>query len=218
LKKNNQLFPELRPTERILRIIAEYVFPPLEKEGFKLLKSGYIKREVNQYIQEIRFSRSKWNTGNEICAFTPNFTVIIKNYKKWHEFKYDELPLNDVLYSLTAKYLKDWNRELYEYDSYDFAKDDNYRIIELLNGNISKCGLPFFNKLSNYQTAVQLLVASEHYYIAPKMIDICLMNEDYKLANEVVKWFRDYEKTERSEFMESTLAGMSNREKKIKEL
>ncbi len=44
------------------------------------------------------------------------------------------------------------------------------------------------------------------------MIDICLMNEDVKLANQVLTWFRNYERTGKSDFMESTLNDMNDRE------
>jgi len=215
-KKTNQLYPELSPTERIPKIIKECIFPPLKKEGFKILKSGLsIKRTQASFQQEIWFSKSKWNIENDICAFTPHFTVTLKNYKKWHNSEFGEPPINDVLESHTAHYIHGWNGDLFDNDDYDLAKDDNERIVELLNENILTQGIPFLEQLSNYKSATKYLMDSERYYLAPKMIDICIINEDFQLANVVGNWFRNYERTGESEFKESTLKEMDQRGRKL---
>lgn len=215
-KKTNQLYPEFSPTERIPKIIEEFIFPPLEKKGFKILKSGLsIKRTIDIFQQEIWFSKSKWNIENEICAFTPHFTVTLKNYKKWHLSEYGEQPMNDVLESHTANYIDGWNKELFDGNNYDLAKDDNMRIVELLNKNTANHGLAFLEHLTNYESAVEHLMKSERFYLAPKMIDICLINEDFQTANDVLSWFRNYERTGESEFMESTLNDMVQGERKL---
>ena len=212
-RKRNQLYPNLNPTERIPAVIREYVFPELEHIGFRIMKSGLsIKNEENQFRQEIWFSKSKWNIGNEICSFTPHFAVPISSYNKWHEKQYGEKPLNDVLEAHAANYIDGWQDDLFDGNDYDLAKDDNHRIVELLLENITKSGLRFLAARSNHSTAVDFLVKKEHYFIAPKMIDICLMHEDIKLANEVLTWFRNYERRGKSDFMESTLSDMNHRE------
>ncbi|MFT7150529.1 MAG: hypothetical protein ACI82Q_002395, partial [Nonlabens sp.] len=211
------LYPDFNPTERIPKVIAEFIFPQLEKEGFNLLKSGLsIKRTKDIFKQDIWFSKSKWNIENEICAFTPQFTVTLKNYKKWHKSEYKSEPLNDVLESHAANYITGWSDELFDNDNYDLAKDDNRRIVELVNKNIANHGLPFFEHLSNYKLAVEHLMNSESFYLAPKMIDICIINEDFRKADSIAKWFRNYEQTGESEFMESTLNEMDQRELKLK--
>tara|TARA_B100001245_G_C22745061_1_gene361066 strand:- start:63 stop:734 length:672 start_codon:yes stop_codon:yes gene_type:complete len=215
-KKTIQHYPKLGPTERIPKIIEEFIYPPLEKKDFKILKSGLsIKRTIDIFQQEIWFSKSKWNIENEICAFTPHFTVTLKNYKKWHLSEYGEQPMNDVLESHAANYINSWNKELFDNDDYNLAKDDNSRIVQLLNENIANYGLPFLERLSNYESAVEHLMKSERFYLAPKMIDICIIKEDFQTANDVLSWFRNYERTGKSEFMESTLKDMNQRECKI---
>ena len=212
-KDNNQLYSDLSPTDRVPKIITEYIFPPLEEQGFRILNSGLsIKRNFNQFIQEIWFSRSKWNTGSSICAFTPHFEVILKGYEKWHLSRYEIKPLNNFFFGRTALYLEDWNKELYDSNDYDLAKDNNFRIIKLLNENIAKCGLSFLNTLSNYKTAVDFITKNEHYFLAPKLVDICLMDNDPYQAEEVLKWFRNYERTGESEFMELTIKDIEVRE------
>lgn len=186
----------------------EFVFPSSEKEGFKILKSGLsIKRTVRIFNQEIWFSKSKWNNENEICAFTPNFSVSIKGYDKWHKSQYG---------GNSANYIESWNPELFDDNDYDLAKDDNKRIVELLNQNIENVGIPYLTTLSKYDSAVEHLIESERYYLAPKMIDICIINEDLQAANNILIWFRNYERADESKFMESTLNDMNQRELKLK--
>lgn len=215
-KKTNQLYLEFSPTERIPKIIEEFIFPPLEKKGFKILKSCLlIKRTVDIFQQEIWFSKSKWNIENEICAFTPHFTLTLKKYKKWHLSEYGEEPMNEILEGHAANYIDGWNKELFDNDVYDFAKFDNSRIVQLLNENIANQGLPFLELLSNYKSGIEHLMKSERFHLAPKMIDICIMNEDFRTANSILSWFRSYEQTGESEFIESTLNDMDKREHKL---
>lgn len=215
-KKSNQIYPELNPTERIPRIIQEFIFPPLEKEGFKILNSGLsIKRNTNIFTQEIWFSRSKWNIENEICAFTPHFSTTIKGYNRWHKSKYGDNPLNDVLYGRAANYIQGWNKELFDGNDYDLAKNDNKRIIQLLNENIKLAGLSHLLELSNYKTAIDFLRDSKHYYLTPKMIDICFIAKDFKMARGVLKWFREYEQTGESNFSDSTIKDIELRVKEL---
>ena len=215
-KKTNQLYSELSPTERIPKVIEAFIFPPLKNKGFKMLKSGLsIRRTTDIFQQEIWFSKSKWNIENKICAFTPHFTVTLKNYKKWHMSEYGKPPMNDVLESHSANYIEGWNKELFDSDDYDLAKDDNEHIVRLLNENIANYGLPFLERLSNYKSAVEHLMTAECYYLAPKMIDICIIHEDFRAANDVLNWFKDYEQTGESEFMESTLNDINQRERKL---
>lgn len=216
-KTKTQLYPDLSPTDRIPRIIQEFVFPSLEEKGFKILKSGLsIRRIVDTYQQEIWFSKSKWNVANEICAFTPHFSVKIKNYKKWHLREYGERPLNDFLEGHAANYIDGWNTDLFDCDEYDLSRDNNLQIIKLLNQNIVNCGIPFLEQFSNYKSAFEYLMKSERYYIAPKMIDLCFMQKDFVMAKEIVNSFRNYKQTGESDFMESTLKEMSQRESKLK--
>ena len=136
--------------------------------------------------------------------------VSILSYKKWHEKQYGKKPLNDIFEAHAANYIDSWNIELFDGNDYDLAKDDNHRIVELLIENITKRGLKFLTTMSKHSTAVGLLVKKERYFRAPMMIDICLMNEDVKLANQVLTWFRNYERTGKSDFMESTLNDMND--------
>ena len=215
--KKSQFYPNLSPAERIPKVIKEYIYPTLEKEGFKILKTELsIKREVNNlFVQEIWFSKSKWNVDNEICAFTPHFSVSIKGYNRWHTKQYGEKPLNEILDGRAANYIDGWSKEFFDGNDYDLAKDDHNHIVQIINHNISKSGLPFLDTLADYLSAVDFLIREERYFKAPAMIDICLMNDDLEKAREIFNWFRKYEKTGESEFMEATLHDMQRREKII---
>jgi len=215
--KKNQLFPELNPSERIPKLIREHIFPKLEKSGFKLLKSGLsIKQKNTSFQQEIWFSKSKWNTVNDTCAFTPHFKITIINYNKWCKNQYGKKPISDTLEELTANYIAGWSNELFNNDKYDLATDDNEKIVDVLNTNMVKAGLKFLNTLSEYSSAVDFLMKEERYFIAPKMIDICLMSNDSKKASMVLDWFRAYEQTGESEFMETTLDDIKERAQVLK--
>ena len=215
----NQLFAEMNPTERIPKVIKEFIFPSLEKKGFRILKSGLsIKRTVGIFNQEIWFSKSKWNIENEICAFTPQFNVTLNNYKRWHLLEYGLEPTNVLLESHAANYIDGWNTELFDNDNYDLAKDDNYSIVELVRANILNYGLPLLEQLSHYKSASVHLMTCERYFLAPKIIDICIINKDIGMAKRVLDWFRNYQQRQESEFMDSTLNDMELREIRINSL
>lgn len=212
-KKKIQYYADLSPSERIPEIIKEFIFPELEKIGFKILKSGLlIKREKNGFIQEIWFSKSKWNTGNEICEIEPHFSVTRKNYIKWYKDFYKTDLNADIVLSNSAYYIEGWDLKTFDGSKYDFAKHDNQILVDLIVNNILDKGLVFLDTLSDNDTLTKYLMNDERYYKAPMMIDLKFMVNDYENAKKISDWFWDYKNKSDDDFMESTIIEMIKRQ------
>jgi len=218
-KMKKQYYSNLSPSERIPKIIAEYIFPELEKIGFKMLKSGLsIKRDKNEFIQEIWFSKSKWNYGTVICEIEPHFTVTAKKYKRWHKSFYERDLLSDVVLSDSAKYVDGWDLKSLDGNMYDFAKFDNDELIDLLLRNIFAYGLKYLDSLSDIDSLTDYLIKEERYFKAPMMIDFQLMQHDYQKAKMISDWFWDYKNKSDDDFLDSTIEEMTERKRIINNL
>src|ERR1035437_4262904 len=123
------LFTDLKAGDRIDKVIETYIFPDLEKLGFKLSKSKPLKitRSINDFEQEIFFQKCKDN-GTELVAFLPHFSVRCKTYKKWHKNKYgietrykkeDDLILG---YKAHAHDIPGWTNDYFGALWYDLTK------------------------------------------------------------------------------------------------
>ena len=103
LLKIEKLYIELSPTERIPRIVSEYIYPHLKTLDFKLSNSGLsMKRTFGSLHQDIWVSLNRRNIGEEVCSFTPHFSSTIKQYPRWRKAEYGSEPLNDVLMGCSA--------------------------------------------------------------------------------------------------------------------
>ncbi|WP_303920653.1 hypothetical protein [Draconibacterium sediminis] len=216
VKKKKQYYSDLAPSERIQKIIKEFIFPELENLGFKLLKSGLsIKRDKDGFVQEIWFSKSKWNTGNEICEIEPHFSVTNKNYKKWYKNYYQKDLKTNIILADSAKYIDGWDLDSLDGYKYDFAKHDNQILIDLILKGIKDCGLKYLDTLCDVNSMTEYLMTNKRYFKAPMMIDFQLMNKDYKKAKLVSEWFWNYRNNSGEDFMVETINDMNEREEKI---
>ncbi len=214
-RNKSNLYADLKPGDRIYKIIETYIYPDLERCGFTMSKSKLsITRQVGDFKQEISFQKSKWNNGNKVVAFDPHFTVTIKNYKNWYKKKYSAEPLNDCVLGARANYIPNWNKAYYQNGWYDFARDDNKNIIEVLKSNINQNGLFYLNSLSERQSAILFILKSgSFYYKAPMLFDFAIQLNNKDLAARILKWFDEYILLRQSDFRKDTLEEMDIRTK-----
>lgn len=211
-KKKTQYYTDLSPFERIPKIIKEFIFPNLENYGFKISASGLsIKREKDGFIQEIWFSKSKWNNGNEICEIEPNFSVTRKKYKKWYKDYYKTDLKTDIVLTNSAQYIDGWDLKSLDGYKYDFAKHDNKKLVDLILKNTIDKGFVLLDSLSNIDSLTTILMKDEKYFKAPMMIDFQFMREDYHKAKIISDWFWDYKNKSNDDFMETTISEMIDR-------
>ena len=90
--RGKQLYPELKPGERIVKLIKEFLEPELSKEGFVFFKSKMQFTKLHDIFEyDIYFSRSKYNSGNQCVRFDVLLSVSSPKYASW-EKEFYELP------------------------------------------------------------------------------------------------------------------------------
>ncbi len=211
-KSDKYLFPDLKPGERIYKVIETFIYPDLQKIGFKMNKSSLsINRKVGDFKQVIYFAKNKYNSGNEVVSFDPHFSVTSRFYVKWHKKNYGVEPINDSIYGSRAHYLPNWNHEYFNDWWYDLAIDNNKEIVKVLKSNIENNGVPYLNILSDKRSAIDFIMSKSKYYKAPMLIDFAFMLEDKMLAEKILTWFSEYANSTDNELNERILNDISIR-------
>lgn len=212
------LYSELKPNDRIRTILTEFILPELEPLGFKLLKSELtFKRDIGDFQHTIYFQKTKWNSGNEVCKFKPHLGIYSNALKKYYAKNGTEISENPLIHNRQAEYLECWNHELYENSWYDLVNYDNNKVVELLKYNLLNCGMEFF-KHSESQTGMvdYIMSLNSYYYLTPTLFDICKMYDKKEKANELLKWFRNFQKNPEKKFSEDILESVTERENELK--
>ncbi len=138
------IYKELNPTERIPKIIREYIFPSFDKHGFNILKSGLIIKKIeNDFVYEINVFKNHRNIGDFVCAFDMHASIQSSFYNKWYKKTYGKKIQNSYVFSEKIENLE--NSTLDPYIDFDLAIYDNYCLIKLINENIESSIIPFFN-------------------------------------------------------------------------
>lgn len=213
------MYPELKPADRIRKVIEVHIFPDLEKLGFKMHKSTLsITRKVGDFKQEMHFQKNKWNQGNETVGFSLIFNVSFPKYLKWHLSNYGAEPMNDGVAGTTVWGMKDWPVDFSSSSWYDLAAENNIKLVEAVKHNILTIGLDYFDSYSTKEKAIETTIASRSYYaMCPLLFDLALILDNKNLAETVIFWFDDFVSKEKAVFNENTLKDVELRKEKLKE-
>lgn len=182
------IYNDLNPTERIPKIIREYIFPTFENFGFRILKSGLtIKKNENDFVYTINIYKNHRNTGNFVCAFTIYANIQSSSYNKWYKETYGNKLLNSYIISRQIQDLR--YSTINPYIDFDLALYDNDCLIKLINENIEPSIIPFFNQVNSIEDALNLLKKEKDLFTAPMMLDLCEMLGQEDTAKEIITWF-----------------------------
>ncbi len=185
------LYADLKPGDRIHKIIEEYIYPDLKNKGFKLKKSPLsLIRTLGQLEQTIHFQKNLHNSGNVTAAFDISFHISFKSYKTWHLEKYNKSIINEAVASV--KYGRDipnWSNDFTSSLWYDLAQTDNVKIIDVLKNNINNYGLKYLDSYSDFQTSINTIKEKNLFYQTPLIYDFCVFLNDKKQAAEILTWF-----------------------------
>src|SRR5690606_27710442 len=106
----------------------------LEKFGFRYLKSEMcFKRTYGEFVNEISFQKNKWNSGNEVCAFKPILSIYSVELPKY--LKNTKENNRSGFLGGSVEYVDDWINDYFD-GYYNLAKNDNFKIIEILKKNL----------------------------------------------------------------------------------
>ena len=212
------LYSDLKPNDRIRKILTEFILPELEPIGFKLLKSELtFKRDIGDFQHTIYFQKTKWNSGNEVCKFMPHLAIKSNSLKKYYAKNGSKVSGDLTIHNRQAEYLECWNKEMLENGWYDLVNYDNNKVVESLRDNLLNCGMEFF-KHSESETGIvdYIMSRNSYYYLTPSLFDICKMYNDKEKAAKLLNWFRDFQKNPEKKFDDSILESVTIRETELK--
>lgn len=198
------LYPELPPKKRFLKILEEHILPGLQKDGFELLRSGpSLKKTEGSFEWFVNFQATKWNSGNIICRYNPYFTVKNSDYRKY-------LKANPKLargsgtegYVGTTSGVQHWDKTTFSADgtrayfleNNDFAKFDNYQLVDKTIKNIRTVGVRYFKMMSDLDSIKKFYMTNKQRKDAPMLIDLCYVLNRKSDIKSIFDWFDSIEK------------------------
>lgn len=186
-------YSELKPGERIRKLIEEFVQPKLTPLGFKLLKSELtFKRKVGDFTQEIYFAKNQRNFGNTIVCFWTILSVKSNYYVKWHEKTYGFKAMNEFVESWYDNHIKTWNTDYWNGGQYDLTEFDNVKLMNDLTKNILTIGIPLLDKVSEWESAADNLMERQRFGFISKIFDFYILAGKEEKAIESIKTAEDY--------------------------
>jgi len=213
--KINFFQPDLKPSDRIEKLLIEFILPEMLKFDFKYLKSEMcFKRNYGEFVNEISFQKNKWNAGNEVCAFKPILSIYSVELPKY--LKTSKENNRSGFLGGSVEYIDGWSTKYFD-GYYNLAKEDNFSIIETLNENLITIGIPYFECFKTYLELVDHYIKNEkRYYMAPTLFNLCEMNNDKEKAESILNWFLNFQKNSQKEFHQDTLDRIENCKMKLK--
>lgn len=185
------LYADLKPGDRIHKIIDEYIYPDLKDKGFKLKKSQLsLVRTLGRIEHTIHFQKNIHNSGNFKAAFDISFHTSFKSYKTWHLEKYNKSIINEAItWQKAGRDIPNWSNDFTSSFWYDLAQTDNVKIIDVLKNNIINYGLKYLDLYSDFQKCINTIVEKNLYYQTPLIYDFCVFLNDKKQAEKNLTWF-----------------------------
>ena len=158
--KGKQLYAELKPGDRIVKLINEFLGPELLKDGFVFSKSKMQFTRLNDIFEyHIYFSKSRYNSGNECVRFDIILSVFSPTYASW-EKKFYDLPKkqNGFISNGNAEFSRNGDKQFYEAGWYDLAKHHNEKLMNVVLKNLKTDGFAYFDNFKDIDTAIHTLM------------------------------------------------------------
>lgn len=195
-KRKRIKYADLKPGDRIRKLVEEYVEPELSKIGFKLLKSKLtFKRKVGEFTQEIYFAKNQRNFGDTVVSFWTILSVESNFYVKWHEDTYGFKPMNEFICSWYDSHIETWNSEFWNGEQYDLTEFDNDKLMVDLTKNILNIGIPLLNKVSDWESAADYQMSNQRFGFISKIFDFYVLADKKEKAIESLKMAEEYFKS-----------------------
>jgi hypothetical protein len=195
-KEINLIYPEIGVSVRINKIFEDYILPNIEHLGFKLLKSELkLVRNVGDFKQTIYIQKSRRNSADVCIKFNLIFTVEYVKYKKWFENKYNETLTNDFRNNNSTLWgthddIPNWGESLNSVGWYNLLTRDNYEIVKEINDKLVKIAIPYMDKFSNLESAIENNMKGQKFTKTAMMLDFCEIIGNRKTANEIIDWYK----------------------------
>lgn len=188
-KRKRLLYRDLKPGDRIRKLVEEYIEPEMSKHGFMLLKSDLtFKRKIDGFTQEIHIAKHQRNVGSTHVKFWVIISVKSTLYAKWHEKSYGVKPLNDIVNSWYDNQLTSWSIKYKKAGHYDLVKFDNVKLMMELTKNITEVGIPMVNDISDWEKAADYIMREKQYGDFSKAFDFYVLAGRANKAHESISF------------------------------
>lgn len=174
----------MKPKERIIHIIQEYLLEDLENEGFR-----FMENKLNFYknfgVLKLNFDilLTKYNHG-ERAEFSTRWSITADSYRKWHFDEWGTYPENLSLIEMDGRDIPGWKTT--GEDFFDGSESDRERG-KILRDSIMEAGIPYFMEFTYWDTVAEYLLKKEQPSYS-KACDCYLMyNEDTKAESALLK-------------------------------
>lgn len=203
--KVNHLYAEMKPGDRIAKLMVEFVFPKLEQQGFKYIKSGRGFKKTNEFFDfHVSWSTRKFNYGNTIVEFDVAISVSSLKYRKWEKEFYNlEKIWGDGFDGSSVDYIEGWDKEFYKQGWYNLVKYNNARLMNKVSENVMTAGFAYFEK---YATIDSAIIELKKYPVGnfEKIVDLYVIQDNYEEAIDFFdkhnKWFEERLKSDQFEY------------------
>jgi len=206
--------PELKPGERIEKVLLEFILPELEPLGFRFLKSELCFVRTNgDFVNVISIQKNKWNGGNDVCAFKPYLTIYSSELPKYlgiSKTKKKIWFLGD-----SAEDIDGWIDKYFD-NYYNLAAHDNFDLIESFKHILLNVGISYFNNYTTHNDVVNhYILNTVRSSIAPSLFDLCQMKKDKVGATAVISWFEELSENPTKKANQETLKEIDLRKDKL---
>lgn len=185
----------MKPRELIINSIEQTLVEPLGKLGFKFSKSTLtFKRKQKEFLQTIRFQLNRHNEEHTCAEFWTSYSVSSKEYSRWYQAAFGTEDSNDHLNTEM-----DWNIEGMTFPVIDNKQELHFQVIEaahreqvlnILKENIIHIGIPYLNRLSDWENAAQDLLDKDWFH--DKAADFFLIAKNKEKARLALQQGLDY--------------------------
>ncbi len=180
-------FSELKPNERILKILEDFLNPFLEKHNFKFSKSQkQFKRKNGFFENHISFYSNRHNDGISIVEFQIYITIHSPEYYKWEKKYYnlsEKSPENVICGNLFFGF-DNWTLNFADEIWYNLAEFDNEKLVNEILYNIENSSFPYFEKYNSLSNGIIELTKDVNEGNFNKIFDFLLIEDENKKAVE----------------------------------
>lgn len=158
----NQLYRDLKPKDRIIKIIEAHIIPEISYLGYSFVKTRMqLERNVGDFKQIVWFRTNAKNSRDEIVEFAIHLKVENEEYSKIRNiynyspnYHYHNNLSNLAFIAETAEYLDEWKNERNDY-WYTLHLDDNVKIVNEIIKNIISTTSTYLDENSNFEKSLE---------------------------------------------------------------
>lgn len=208
MSNRNQLYKDLKPKDRMIKIIIDHIVPELGDYGYRFFKSRMqLERSFGDFKQIIWFRTNMKNYRDEVVAFAIHmrvdnnlFPTIRNSFQYTPTFSYHNGKQESTFIAESAEYIDEWENHLMNY-WYSLHLDDNQQIIDSIIQNIKQTTKTYLDTNSDFEKSLEYRFSkfkSLDYFGLLWIPDILILSGHLgktEITNDVLKSYESWKKT-----------------------